>query len=276
MKRWKKWGLSGAVFLIVALVVFDVSFSLWFPSKDMKRWIESLNIPGRLTVETVSLDPLLRLRIEGGKWFPDPNAYVTSVGIPFIQIKPLWPEVFLGKKEVSFILSDGKMQVSGSARSDHEVVHLSFQTERPGRFPFPVRFARGVKLKGMWQLEADLVLDSRKRRGVLSGNGHVRLTDIQIQVPATPIGRVVLSFNKGTFEFSLDNTVLGLNKILFRGKDLILEGEATIWIDPFTNTATAKGTLYMRPGSGLVVSNPRLDRIIRMLPRDARGNKFVF
>ena len=66
------------------------------------------------------------------------------------------------------------------------------------------------------------------------------------------------------------------NKILFTGDDLALEGEVSLWIDPFTNAMTAKGTLYMRPGSGLAASNPRLNQVIRMLPRDARGNKLVF
>jgi len=276
MKRWRKGVAVGVVFLMAVLIVFAVSFSWWFPSEDMKRWIESFNIPGNLTVDSVSMDPLFRVRIKGGRWIPERNGYVAAVAFPFVQIRPSWTGLLSGKKEAVLLLTGDTVRLSGIARSEKKKIHLASQTEVPGRLPFPIQFVRGVKLAGIWRVEADLTLEPQKTRGAVSGTGGVRLTAARIDVKTTPLGPVILTFKKGAFGFSLGRSVLVFNKILFTGDDLALEGEVSLWIDPFTNAMTAKGTLYMRPGSGLAASNPRLNQVIRMLPRDARGNKLVF
>jgi len=276
MKRWRKGVLVGIVFLIAVLAVFAISFSWWFPSSDVKRWIESFNIPGNLTVGSVSMDPLFRVRIKEGRWIPERNGYVAAVAFPFVQIRPSWTGLLSGKKEAVLALAGSTARLSGIARSEKKKIHLAFQTEAPGRFPFPIQFVKGIKLTGTWRVEADLILDSRKTRGAVSGTGHIRLTAVRIGVKTTPLGPVTLVFKKGAFGFSLERSVLVFNKILFTGDDLALEGEVSLWIDPFTNAVSAKGTLYLRPGIGLAASNPKLNQVIRMLPRDARGNKLVF
>ena len=276
MKRWRRGVTIGIVFLMAVLIVFAIGLSGWFPSRDVKRWIESFNIPGNLAVASVSMDPLLRIRIKGGQWTPERNSYVTAVVFPFIQIRPSWAGLLSGRKEAVLSLAGDTARLSGIARSEKKKIHLSFQTEVPGKFPFPLQFAKGISLAGTWQIEADLTVEPQKTRGAVSGTGRVRVTTVRIRVKSTPLGPVTLSFKKGSFGFSLERSVLVFNKIHFTGDDLAMEGEASLWIDPFTNAMTAKGALYMRPGTGLVASNPRLNQIIRMLPRDARGNKLVF
>lgn len=276
MKGWTGWVRILGGFIIVFLLVFSLGVTWFFPVKTTRLWFNSLDVPGRIFVSSVGFDPLLRLSLQGITWTPDKNPVVDSVVLKKVVLRPFWGEVFKGHKVLFASTHLGRSPVSGTLRLGKNTLQVSVTTLKDIIFPLPFRLHKGISLNGTCSLKVDLSINTAKERGNVFGNVLLETKRLSLRWSASPLGSLNLSFNSGVIRGSIDRSVFDIRKISFKGSDMDVQGNATMWIDPLTGEARLKGTLFFQPRMGLVNTNPQLDAAIRFLPKELRGYKLSF
>ncbi len=276
MKKGRRWlGIAG-VFLAAFLGFFILGMTVFFPSRSVRAWINSLNIPEKVSVEQVRFDPLMRLRLARVAWRPEANPLVDEVIVPRITVHPSWGRLLLGRKafEASLELAGARMSGSGEVKKGHLL--CAFAAPGGVSFPAPFKLRRGILLHGTWELKGDLDVNLRGGNRGVSGGALFRVKDLRLRWPTSPLGAVDLTFASVTVKGNIASSVLSLTRISLRGNLMDGEGTAVVWPDPVTGVLHAKGTLYFRPKVGLAASNASLDAVVRLLPKEPKGYRLSF
>lgn len=276
MKGWKAWVRIPGISIIVFLLVFSLGTTCFFPVKTVRLWFNSLDMPGRIFVSSVDFDPLLRLSLQGITWRPGKNPVVDSVVLKKIVLRPFWREVFKGHKTLFVSTHLARSPVSGTLRFEKGTIQMSVTTLKDLNFPVPFRFHKGISLNGTCSLKVDLSIDTTKERGNVLGSALLEAKKLSFRWSDSPLGFLNLSFSSGVIRGSIDRSVFDIRKIAFKGSDMNVEGNATMWIDPLTGEARLKGVLFFQPRMSLANTNPKLDAAIRFLPKESRGYKLTF
>ncbi len=277
MKRgWRYFKVFG-ISLLVFILVFPLGLMMTFPTSAVQTWINTLNLPGKVSVTRVHLDPIMRLRLNDLVWQPEKNPLVEVIVLKGVKARPSWSKIFLGKKVLEFTGEMGASKIFGHVEFQKKGrVVLSLATEDRVFFPTPFVLRRGVDLQGAWQLKGDVLMDKEGETGKMSGGWAFSIKNFHLKWPSSPLGRIDLSFISGRVDGNITRSVFNVDKIVFRGNMMDVDGTALFWRDPIKGDIRIKGTLYFRPKIGLKTSNAPLDGAIRMLPKDPRGFRLVF
>lgn len=276
MKGWMIWVKVVVIFFIILLLSFSFSFTYLFPASSVRLWVNTMEVPGEVSASSVHLNPLMRLKLTGVIWKPHKNPFLDSVNLKRVIFYPSWKMMAMGKKALSASTTIGGSPIVGSLQMGKKITHLSVTTLRGVNFPLPLNLHKGITLKGVWRLKADLSIDKSMEHGGISGSGLFQMGKISFGWMVSPLGPLNLTFAKGIVGVTIDRSVLDINRIDFKGGDLDVNGTAMIWMDPITGNLRLKGTIYIRPKIGLATSNSRLDAAIHVLPKDTQGFRLSF
>jgi hypothetical protein len=276
MKFRKKWVKIAGFFLLIFVLMFPLGLLLSFPSSSLKAWINTLNVPGKISVEKVRLDPLIRLYLNNFTWQFEENPIADSLVFKQIVVRPSWAKLLFGRKVFVLVSWIGKSELDGVFEEKKGRLIVSLTTLNPVDFPMPLKLKPGVALHGQWRLRTDLKLEPGKETGNVLGGCNLIVNNLLFRWNASPFGPIHLTFVSGSVEGNITRSVFNAGKIMFRGSALDVDGTAILWRDPLTGRMKAKGTLYFRPKLELETTNASLDTAIRLLPKDARGFRFAF
>ncbi len=272
----RNWIKTAGVFLVCFLLLFALSFTWFFPTRVVKRWVNSLNAAGKITVTSVGIDPLMRLKLRKVTWKPTLNPVIRSVAFDKILLRPSWSKVLRGERVLILFGVAGGRRMPGLLQWNGNLVRISMTVKHGIPFPLPFRFRKGLSLQGSWTLKANLSINREVRRGDISGTFFYTAKGIRIHWMDSPLGPLNLTFMRGVIEGSVEHSVFMIRRLDFRGNEIMVEGDVAIWIDSMTRKARVKGTLYLQPLMGLSRTNPRLNAAIQLLKRSPKGYKLVF
>jgi len=277
MKRGWRYFKVFCISLLVFIFVFPLGLMMSFPTGAVQAWVNTLNVPGKVSVTRVRLDPFMRLKLNNLVWRPKKNPLVEVIVLKGVRIRPSWSEVFFGKKSFEFVGEMGRSSIFGHMEFQKKGrVALSLATENRVSLPIPFVLRRGVDLQGAWQLKGDVLMDRGGEGGKTSGGWAFDIKNFRLKWPSSPLGKIDLSFVSGKVDGTIARSVFNADKIVFRGNLLDVDGTALFWRDPIKGDIRIKGTLYFRPKIGLKTSNAPLDEVIRMLPKDPKGFRLAF
>ncbi len=275
-RRWAKRAVLAALFLVLFVAAFFLGTAWLFQTGTIRQWVNSLDVPGRVTVSSVRVDPLMRIRCRDFTWCPEKNPVVSAVSFPAILARPSWGDLIRGRRSVTVSLETGKARLLGSITWGDKAIRISVTSPGKLSFPGPFRFNQGVSVQGTWTLMADLSVARGKARGSVSGDVLIQARNLRLRWAKSPLGPLNVTFVTGTLKGTLDRSVLAIQTIDFRGKFLNVTGSATLWMDPVTGKVQEKGTLFFQPLAGLAGSSPKIDAAIRFLPRKPQGYQLTF